>query len=383
MTLALYLITDLIALLFMVVADKCCTDDNRLFMQSYKRKKFNILVKLHISQIMFIISMLILFLVIACRYETGTDYKGYAEVYIRVNNNTLTQSDKDWLGIGFRFICIVIGILGKNNYILMFAVIAAITIYYFGKSIYRISPSWSLSLYLLICFCLYYQCFNQSRQMMAIAITTYSYRYIKENNIKKYFFYIIIATLLHTSAIVMLPLYFIRDWKISGKNIAIFTVLTLIVYFQFDKILWLLSFTSYGKIYLNSFRYNSSFQLSPILNLIIRFIFLAVCMIVSKEVIKEKPYTRGLYNAAIICTIIQVLTLKSYLFGRVTTYYFALYILLIPYVIKTMQKKMKDGKGFLNLGVIIFFALYHFIYYFSSTGAVRSGYDVYKSIFVR
>ncbi len=379
MTLLFYLCIDLIAVLYAILADKYINNEKRVYVQENNKGFFGLKMKRY--QFYFFLSFLTLFLVVALRDDVGADYRGYSNAFLHINEGNLTLSEEKWLSIGYKILCIVIGIINPESYHLMFAIVGFITIYYFYKAIYKISSNWGMSIYIFICFCLYYQCFNQIRQMLAMAITTYAYRYIKEEKTIPYFVCIGIAILFHPSAIVMASVFIVQKWRMCFKNYCIYTIICIMGYFGFNIILELLSYTNYGQTYLQWTKYNTSFEMSSIINLGVRFILLIACLIFSKKTIARKPSTLGLYNAAIICTILQVFTLKSYLFGRITTYFFVMYIFLIPEVIITMKHHLKGNSYNLVKGLIFLVLLaYHFIYYFSSSGASGSGYTIYKSL---
>ena len=102
-------------------------------------------------------------------------------------------------------------------------------------------------------------------------------------------------------------------------------------------------------------------------------------MLVYKETVTRANYTKYLYNAAWICTITQIFTLQSYVFGRVTTYFFVPYIILLPEVLKTYEKIFGKYGLFAKILFFISFAIYHYVYYMLG-GATGSGYDEYNFI---
>ena len=61
---------------------------------------------------------------------------------------------------------------------------------------------------------------NGVRQSVAIMMFYYSFRYIKEQNLKKYLILNGIGCLFHSSAILFIPLYFVlnRRFKFNTKT---------------------------------------------------------------------------------------------------------------------------------------------------------------------
>lgn len=376
MTFVFYVFIDVIALLFMYMASKYgrnhevgkCKTSSRMTIYKY--------------QLFFFCSFLTLFLVSALRDNVGRDYIGYANAFLRVNNNTLTSSDENWLSIGFRFLSKIVGFFfGKENYIMMFAIISFVTIFFLYKAIYLLSDNWTLSLFILLSICLYYQSFNQLRQIMAVSIAVFGLYYLQRNELRKYILVILIATLIHTSAIVMLILAIVGKWEINKKNMLIYFGVTVALYVGFDIVIMILQYTNYGRTYLEWSLYNTSYESSSILLLMVRLVLMVGCLLFSKETIKRNPKTIVFYNAIIICTVVQLLTIKLYLFARVTWYFYIPYIFLIPEVLQTIHSKFtKRSRKIITLMVYLIFAVYHFVYYFGVSGAEASGYDVYKSL---
>lgn len=375
-TLFFYVVIDIVALSLTALAAK---HSSRSHISRRIRNNQYLIIKQY--EIYLVLSFTVLFCVAAFRDGVGRDYESYANAFVSSSEGTLTQSQKNWLSVGYRILSQVVSTFCGDNYVIMFAVVSFITLLFFYKAIYRLSCDWTLSLYLIICFCLYYQSFNQMRQMLALSISIYALVHLRDERIGRYVIWILIAASIHTSAVVMLLLVLVGKWNITLKTVFIYLSTAAISYLGFELIIYLVSFTNYGQTYLGWEKYDTSFELSSVLNLFVRMAILCACLFVSKDVINRVPYAKVLYNCALICTVLQVITLQSYLFGRVTTYFFTAYIFLIPEVISAYEKKMvKRNRVLIKMITYILFASYHFVYYFSDSGAYGSGYDIYKSL---
>lgn len=176
----------------------------------------NTAFSLKISNIYIFLSFLVLFLVLATRDHVGTDYQQYVTTYGNISINSLNTGDIEWLkqSIAFWWICKALSFF-TSNYYYMFAVIGFITLFYFYKAIISVSCNWTYSLFLFLVFCLYYQSFNQVRQVAAIAIIAYSYKFLKKENFKLFVTTIIVASLFHLSALVFMMAWFIRKGRLQ------------------------------------------------------------------------------------------------------------------------------------------------------------------------
>lgn len=378
-TLLFYIIIDIFAVFFMWLAcqSKPQKKQNRIF-------KTNIHRKLAITHSGFyvLISFLILFLLLALRNFVGTDYARYVELYDQIGNNNLAPIEQKWLltSIGYWIGCKLLYYFTNNTFI-MFAVIAYFTLKYFYKSIVLISSDWALSLYLLICFCLYYQCFNQIRQMLSIAIAAYSCKYLIKDDLKGFLFTIMIACLFHLSSAIFLPVWIVKKYPVNTLFVIFYFISGIFIFFFFDYIIQLFSNTLYVSVYAGSEEFAKELSLTTILNFFVRLTLFLFCLYFSRKTIHRSPHLQIFYHIVAICTVLQVAAIRFNIFGRLTTYFYVGYIFLLPEVFQTLNLYFRKSSRIpLKIAVIAFFALYHFVYYFSSSGASGSGYLYYSFI---
>ncbi len=366
-TIIFYAIVEIIAIALFALANKW--REKRKEITFFKKYKVN--VKMCILPL--VLSFLVLFSLIALRDETvGTDYRTYIDAYNKIADGTLNERESSWLGIGFQWTSKLFSLVFGNNYVIYFATLGFFTLFLFYKAFWENSKMPAFSLFVLISFCLYYQMFNQFRQMFAIAMGLYAIKYIKDRKIIPYIICILIATSFHTSAIILLPFYFIANLKL-GKNLFIaYGVLAVVAFFSFDILKAVLQNTYYGQIYFGS-NYDIGGKTSSIFNLVFRLGLLGACLVFYPKMIKADEKNKILYHMAIICTILQIITVRSYIFGRLTTYFFIFYCLLIPEIIDTVFK----GKKWVIVASVIILCMYHGIY-FTSSSAEQSGYTHYQ-----
>lgn len=125
------------------------------------------------------------------------------------NGDFLPYSEK-----GFYIISSIIKTF-TNDYIIYFIVISALTFIFLYKSLRK------YCFYPLIGLAVYVARFMLTRNMMqiraalAIAIVVFALQYITKKDIKKFLFCTIIASTIHTSAIIVLPLYWLNRIKMK------------------------------------------------------------------------------------------------------------------------------------------------------------------------
>ena len=179
-----------------------------LFYYNTKSKRANTVVfNIAIIQIILILGFRNLDLV-------GRDwgyYKNYYNLQLDWNLSQILNYER--YELGFKLLTKMITLIFNNTQFYAF-IIATISIIPIAYIIYKYSKIPLLSVILYVAIDFYAFIFSGLRQGIAIALTFYSYRYIVENKTLKYLCCILLATLFHTSAIVFLPVYFIRKIKI-------------------------------------------------------------------------------------------------------------------------------------------------------------------------
>ncbi len=131
--------------------------------------------------------------------------------------------------LGFYFLAVLVKTI-TNNVTVFFLFISGLTFYFLHKDIKQ------FSVFPLIGLCAYVarffigRNFIQIRAGLAYAIILLSIKYILEKDWKRYFLIVFIAWMIHRSAIIGVPLYFICNWmKLKKWHIVVLLVLSFLV----------------------------------------------------------------------------------------------------------------------------------------------------------
>lgn len=154
---------------------------------------------------------LLLFSVAACRLNVGNDYAKYVEFMHLVNCDAFVPTE-----CGFNWIVKVIyGLSGFENYLLVFAFFAFMTILLFLTGIYRQADSFAFSFFLFMAFGYYFQSFNTVRYYLALAIAVVAIPYVLRKEWMKFILLVLVGATLHKSILVIIPLYILASlpWK--------------------------------------------------------------------------------------------------------------------------------------------------------------------------
>ena len=155
------------------------------------------------NKLLFAISAVPYILVLALRDGVGTDYYGvYVNGYNAITNNFSSRFE-----LGFVIICKLCALF-SHDYHVMFAFVSTITVVLCYIAIYRISANAALSVYLIAVTGYLMASTNLIRQTLALAIFLNAIPYLTSTsrNVWKYSICVILASTIHSSAILLILL---------------------------------------------------------------------------------------------------------------------------------------------------------------------------------
>ena len=154
---------------------------------------------------------LILFALSACRLNVGNDYAKYVEFMHLINCDSYVPTE-----IGFNLLVkLIYGLSGYENYLLVFAAYAFVTVLVFLLAIYEQSDEFPLSFFLFMALGYYFQTFSTVRYYLALAIALYSMKFVLRKQWGRFLALVLLGSAFHKSLLVVIPLYFLasRRWK--------------------------------------------------------------------------------------------------------------------------------------------------------------------------
>ena len=163
---------------------------------------------------------MILFLLSACRLNVGNDYAKYVEFMHLVNCNAYVPTE-----IGFNLLVkLIYGLSGYENFLLVFAVYAFVTVFVFLLAMYEQSDEVPLTFFLVMTLGYYVQTFSTVRYYLALAVALYSMKFVLRRQWGRFLVLILLGAAFHKSLLVVIPLYFLASlpWKKWQLAIAAF-----------------------------------------------------------------------------------------------------------------------------------------------------------------
>jgi hypothetical protein len=163
----------------------------------------------------------------------GTDTENYVYKYIVKYDPNYYEFNEN-VEIGYQLLDRFILQFADNYFWLLFLT-AFFIVFSYLRLIKKYSTNYVFSVTLFVTLGLYIFLFNGLRQALAMAIMTYSVKYLIEKKLIAYFLICLVASMFHMSALIMLPIYFIINFRLN--TFYKITLLALIVsIFSFDVV---------------------------------------------------------------------------------------------------------------------------------------------------
>ena len=190
------------------------------------------------------------------RYEVGTDWPIYKEYFHMINQGTDKFNEPL-----FNLLNRVVYLFTHHSWAL-FAVCAFIICYFTFRAFMEqsINPAYSILIFVLSGD--YFNSQNQIRQAMAMAIFLYAMKYIKSRELIKYVVWIVIAGLIHASAFIYLPVYFLYGKKINAKLLGLIYAAIVVFLPVMNKVMvFVVSKTRYNWYFDSAYNMNEFYKL--------------------------------------------------------------------------------------------------------------------------
>ena len=154
---------------------------------------------------------LILMIPAILRQETGNDYLRYVEFFhlASIDAYVPTEAGFNWLAKA------VYGLCGYENYLLLFAIYAVMTILAMLAVIRQQAENFCFSFFLFMMFGYYFQSFNTMRYYFALSLSLLAMTCLLRRQYAGFVGLVLLASLFHKTALITLLLYpvAVRRWK--------------------------------------------------------------------------------------------------------------------------------------------------------------------------
>lgn len=264
-----------------------------------------------------------------------------------------------------------------SNYTPFLLGLAAITGFSVAKCLFKYSEGFFTSMILFILWGMWIWMFNGVRQFLAVAITFGGLTFIDEDEPIKYIATVLIASRIHTSALMMIPVYFlIRSEPWRAKTILTILVAVFAVTFSnsFLGVLGMITGgTDYGSILTNSYFLNDDGS-NPIRTALYA-IPTILAFIVRDTIEREAPdVIKICVNMSVVCVCVSAIAnvTSGIYIGRLPVYFSVYNMILLPWIF--CHTDIRERQGWIP--GIMFLYLLEYVYECYIRGGIYYASDV-------
>ena len=294
--------------------------------------------------IFLLISFVVLAGLSAIRYDVGIDYSYiYSPIYERILADPAGPyfTAHRWEP-GFKLL-IKLLMMVTQNYHALFVVTSILIIGLVMLFYWLHSPNPFISVFLFVALSQFYCSMDFIRQMLAAAIAMYTFPLLKKRttmNIAGYFALVLLAASFHKSALILIPFFFINLIPVNKITLAIYIVITGIIYFNTNRIVDFVTqywYTSYR----DSIHMKVAF--TPPFTIAVAVVFLAIFL--GSAILRKRDNSNYLYvNYAFFTMFFVLMGTRHSILDRLCMHFELLAPVAIAIIVHELLEKYKAEK---------------------------------------
>ena len=307
-------------------------------------------------------SFALVFFVSAFRGDFMTDYANYRDRFDSLSMYSFTDLFRYDFDIEFGYV-LLNGLihLFTDNSVYLFMITTLIILIGFYYQISKYSVNIWLSILMFVTIGSYYASFNITRQILATAIIFAGSKFLYERKFLKFLLVVILAALFHQSSLIMIPFYFILNFRINYRNLLIMLVGSAIVVMYFDSIL------SFAQKFVYSNYTEQAYGMTgqSFTNVILPIALLVFSLFHVKKLDSKNNMHRIWFNAIIFYAVFNILGLQVLMMERLGRFFAPYALLLIPFIFSKMQDR--HLRFVYTLCLIVLLVAYNLVILYDST----------------
>jgi hypothetical protein len=317
------------------------------------------------------LAFIVIILFCGLRFFVGNDYSGYYYNFQRISTYNLSFWKQRWEP-GIYVITQIFKNCKVGYFFFLFTCSLLTYIFIFKTLVYNNVLKWGVfftfTLGLLI------MANDQVRQAVSLSIFLYSIKYIELNNFKTYLKWMILATLFHYTAIVLIPIFFLKNIKL---NSFIFSILIIVTYIGFrfgifyDLIFALIEkIPYYGELYLARERFFEIDQTGSGLTILFKTLIALFVAVFYNKINKPIYATLFLYGSILANISVGFMPIER----------FSYYLVYTNIIVLPLMLKHNFTKPFTK-GLVVIASVYFLLVSFY--GLEKHGAVPYRTIFYK
>ena len=303
-----------------------------------------------VPRISIVLSCAIIVMLSGTRVGVGVDYYPYVNIFHAISNGSPTFVEP-----GFRWLNVLVATLTDNAQWIFF-VTSLVTIVLLYVFMARYSKNLALSVFLIFGLCLIFFSFNTMRQFLAIGLATLAFGPLLKRQFFRYTSIIVIACFFHTTAFIMIPLYFLLNIRYTKLRLTAMTVGATVLYLMAPTMieLFLLLYPQHAdnETLLSGTQFSEVFIFTPIILLFL------IHKLIKNKMITYTGVDRIYINIVLLVLFFNLAFVWIPGMDRVNLYLGTMLLVAIPYI---FHKLSRVGSRSLIVLSIIYFSTYAFI----------------------
>ncbi len=255
---------------------------------------------------------------------------------------------------GFGILQMLLQTISKDPQLLLF-ITALITNILIGITLYKYSRMIELSFFVYITAGMFTVSLNGIRQFLAASIIFIATKYILNGDFKKYALLVILASTIHQSALILIPIYFIVRREAWTKVTFLLFVLAIAIVFgfnQFSELLFSsLEDTQYSKY--SSFDEGGASSI----RVLVDSVPVIIAFLGREKLRKLWPKSDIIVNLAVINLIFMIIATQNWIFARFNIYFSLYNLILISFIIYLFKE---NSRRFVYYGLLVCYLLYFY-----------------------
>ena len=269
--------------------------------------------------------------------EVGTDSGNYVGMfnYLKFQTESLLNIETS-IEIGYLAMQ-YLALSMSNEYWSLFFIIALISVLSNLFVINKLSENIILSVFIYVSLATYLFLFNGARQAIAASIISVALIYLVEKKLLKYIIVVLIASSFHSTAIIMVPFYFLLNFKYSKINLTIYAIGSFVSLYYLSLFLSVFDSSTFERYIAYEDRNATGGFTLAIFYFINSFVLLILRSKIPKEKLLKYDIFLNMCVFSALVYVVVVLTASDVNFLRISLYFSMGYILIWPIVFKSIS----------------------------------------------
>lgn len=271
-----------------------------------------------------------------------------------VTNNFTWDYVMSHENIGFGIFQMIIKEFTNDPQILLFIsalITNALIIYVF----YKYSRMIELTLFVYITSGFFITSMNGLRQCLTAAIIFAATKFIIEGSWKKYFLVVMLASTIHQTAIVLLPIYFIVRRKAWTKMTFLLILMSVIIVIGFNQFMEVL-FGALGDSHYGEYKdFNEGG--ANVIRVAVEGTPLLIAFFGREKLRNIMPHSDIIVNMALFSVVFMIISTQMWIFARFSIYFSLYQFILISWVVKLFKN---SNQRFIYYSILVLYFVYHY-----------------------